>query len=116
MIRAKHVARSKRCKVIADDGYFAVEFMDVLSFRNELDAPEIAWYKDRSLSRHERFNGLTKNYNALTKMFHHDRSNSRGRASSVQHPRHKACVEAVCVSIQYELDLGITSLLDPYPS
>lgn len=113
MVCAKQHARGNNFRVIADDGYIANKFMDVLAYRNELDPPEIAYFKDRALSRHETFNGLTTRYKCLRKKFHHDRSSDN---SEHKHPRHKACVEAICVTIQCEMDVGVTSLLDPYPT
>lgn len=101
-------------RVIADDGYFKNKLVDVLLYRNELDPREINWFKDRALSRHESFNKLTRNYNCLGKTpFLHDHSSGNEDASF---PMHKACVEAVCVTIQIEFDLGEKALLDPYPS
>jgi len=111
-IEEKQRARGTKAKVLADDGYFAHDLLEFLSFRNELDPSEIAWFKDRALSRHERFNGLTKNFKSMKELFHHDRGENPNR----EHPRHRDALEAICVAIQYELDLGITSLLDPYPS
>lgn len=112
-IKDLQAARREVIKVIADDGYFTQECIGILSYRNELDPREIAWFKDRSLSRHETFNGRTKRFNCLTASFHHDRSSDN---SAHEHPRHKACVESICVTIQYELEIGETTLLDPYPS
>jgi len=98
--------------IIADDGYISNELLKVLSLRNELDPRDLAYFKDRALSRHETFNGLTKNaYRILTTNFRHD----RGWNPLHKHPRHKAVVEAICVTLQYEMDLGIKTLLDPYP-
>jgi hypothetical protein len=111
-IEKKQEERSTDFRVIADDGYFGADFLGTLAFRNEFDPEEIAWFKDRALSRHERFNGMTKNFKCLTKNFRHD----RGWNESNQHPRHKACVEAVCVTLQYELDTGVTELFDAYPT
>ena len=99
-------------RVIADDGYLAKKLMHVLSCCNEMDPKEIAYFKDRALSRHEKFNGLTKVYDILTAKFRHDRGWNPFR----RHPRHQACVESICVTIQYELDLGHKSLFDPYPT
>lgn len=111
-IEKKQLERSNDFRVIADDGYFAKDLMETLAFRNEFDSQEVAWLKDRGLARHEKFNGLTKNYRCLTAKFHHDRSSDN---SNHAHPRHKACVEAVCVTIQVEMDVGVKSLFDPYP-
>ena len=111
MIRAKQEARGNDFRVIADDGYNAGDLLDALCLRNELDPREIAYFKDRALSRHETFNGMTKRYNCLCAKFRHD----KGSNPNKEHPRHQACVEAICVTIQYELDLGVAKLLDPYP-
>lgn len=99
-------------RIIADDGYKVIALLHVLSHRNEFDPRDIGWFKDRALSRHERFNGLTTNFRCLRVKFHHDRSSDN---SAGEFPKHKACVEAICVTIQYEFDLGETSLFDPYP-
>lgn len=112
MVKDKQTARSSKTKVIADDGFFAEDLLPFLSTRNEMDVSEVAYFKDRALSRQERFNGLTKNFKVLKSNFRHD----RGYNPNEEHPRHKACVEAICVAIQYELDLGITTLIDPYPT
>jgi len=112
MIEAKQRARSSTTRIIADSGYIEEGLHNLLSYRNELDPPEIGWFKDRALSRQERFHGLIQNFEVLTKSFRHDRGLNPDR----QHPRHKACVEAACVAVQYEIDLGITTLIDAYPS
>ena len=110
-IKDKQLARQNDFRAIADDGHFAKAFLDVLAFRNEFDDEEIAWHKDRALSRHEKFNGLTRRFDALNVKFGHD----KGWNTNMQHPRHKACVEAICVTVQCELDLGLVSLFDPCP-
>lgn len=111
-IRAKQATRSNTFRAIADDGYMSKELQDVLVFRNEMDPPELAYFKDRALARHETFNGMTKRYACMTKLFHHD----RGQNPERKHPRHKTCLEAICVTIQVELNLGVETLLDPYPT
>lgn len=110
-IEKKQTERTNEFRVIADDGYFAEDLMNVLSFRNEFDPREVAYFKDCALSRHERFNGLTKNYKILKVNFRHDRGDNPNR----EFPRHKAVVEAICVTLQYEFDLGVKNLFDPYP-
>ena len=111
MIEAKQAARLNEFRIIADDGYFAGDLTNVLAYRNEFDPAEMAYFKDCALSRHERFNGMTKNYNILKVNFRHD----RGMNPNLEFPRHKAVVEAICVTLQYELDLGIKTLFDPHP-
>lgn len=59
-IRTKQAEKDNNFRAIVDDGYFALEMLDVCAFRNELDPSEVAWFKDRALSRQEKFNGLTK--------------------------------------------------------
>ena len=99
--------------IIADDGCFQKDFCEFLAYRNELDPQEIAWFKDRALSCHESFNKLTKNYACLAVRFRHDHTSGN---YDHQHPMHKACVEAVCVTIQCEFDEGEKMLLNPCPS
>jgi len=110
-IEEKQLERGNSFCVIADDGYVDRELLSVLSLRNELDPPEIAYYKDCALSRHETFNGMTKTYRILKANFRQD----RGWNPDYKFPRHQAVVEAICVTLQYELDFGIKTLFDPYP-
>jgi hypothetical protein len=110
-IELKQQLRNNDFRIIADDGYFKKELTSTLSFRNEFDPKDVSYYKDRGLSRHERFNGMTKNYRCLTASFRHD----RGMNNERQHPTHKACVEAICVTLQFELDCGLVELFDPFP-
>ena len=111
MIEKKQQERGNDFRTIADDGYFAGDLIDTLSFRNEFDPRDVSYYKDRALSRHEKFNGLTKTYAILTTSFRHD----RGVNPEKEFPRHKAVVESIVVTLQYELDLGIKHLFDPFP-
>jgi hypothetical protein len=111
-IERKQESRGNDFRVIADDGYFSKDLTRLLSYRNELDPREIAWFKDRALSRHESFNGKTKVYRCLTSKFRHD----RGDNPDNKHPMHQACVEAICVTLQCEMDCGVLTLLDPYPT
>ena len=110
-IRKKQRDRGNNAKIIADKGYWAVDLLDAISLRNEFDPSHIKRLKDNALSRQETFNGWTKDYKCCIKKFLHD----RGHNPNQEHPRHKACVEAICVTIQYELDLGCKHLFDPYP-
>ena len=109
-LEAKQQERGKQTRVIADSGYTAHDLAETISFRNEFDPPDLAYFKDRALSRHESFNRLTKHYKIMTSKFLHDRGNNPNK----QHPRHQACLLGICVTVQCELDLKITSLLDPY--
>ena len=74
-------------RVIADKGYSSKELSKVLTFRNEFDPSEVAYFKDRALSRHERFNGWTKDFKCLANgsHFHYDRVDNPKRL----HLRHK---------------------------
>ena len=109
-IKEKRAKDSSDFRIIADQGYFKIELIPVMSCRNDFDFPEVAYFKDRALSRHENFNGLTKNYRCLTTKFRHDKGDNPNK----EHPRHVACVTAICVSIQCEMDLKVTKLSDPY--
>jgi hypothetical protein len=71
--------------------------------RNEFDPRQVAWFKDRVLSRQEAFNGKTKNYRCLTNEFVHS------------HDLHRQVVESICVTLQYEMDAGLLDLFDAYP-
>ena len=64
-------------RVIADDGYFKKDLLGILSFRNEFDPRDIAWFKDRALSRHEQFNGYTKRFKILEERFSHDHTSGK---------------------------------------
>ena len=103
-IEKKQAERKNKFRIIADDGYVAEDLMNVISTRNEFDRKELAYFKDRALSRQEKFNLYTKNgYDILDKNFRHD----HGDNPDQQHPGHKAVVEMICVTIQSEMDLGI---------
>jgi hypothetical protein len=112
-VELKQQERGNDFRLIADDGYFGEEYLDTLAFRNEFDAKDIVYYKDRALSRHESFNGKTKNFRVLKDKFRHDRTSGNPNR---EHPTHKACVEAICVTLQYEMDMGLLTLLDPFPN
>ena len=109
-VEKKQTDRNNEFRVIADDGYTANNLLHAVSLRNELDPKQVEYYKDRSLSRQEKLNGLTKCYKVLQMSFRHDRGN-------INHdfPRHKAVVEAICVTVQVELDVGTKTLFDPWP-
>lgn len=111
-IEQKQTERNNAFRVIGDDGYIAKDLLKTISLRNELDPKDVAYFKDRSLARHEKFNSYTKNgFEILRNKFRQDRGDNPNR----EHPRHKAVVEMICVTVQYELDLGIKKLFDPYP-
>ena len=88
-------------RIIADGGY--QDEGDVISLKNELDPRELAQFKDRALARHEKFNGLLKNFNVLSDVFRHGREN------------HVVAFEACCCLTQYQLDNGSVALFCAYP-
>ena len=90
--------------MIADDIYKDQEIADVISNRNELDPRDLAYFKDRALSRHEIFNSFLKKWKVLDEVF---------RAHDLDD--HQVCFEAVAAIACYQLDNGSYSLLDPYP-
>ena len=69
-----------------------------------LDHRDLAYFKDRALSRHEIFNSFLKKWKVLDEVF---------RAHDLDD--HQVCFEAVAAIACYQLDNGNYSLLDPYP-
>lgn len=116
-IEAKQQQRKDpNIRVIADDGYFAKDLIKTLAFRNEFDPRDIAYFKDRALARHERVNGRSKDFKCLRVKFRHDRGMKPIDTTPGDFSSHKACVEAIFVTIQVELDMGEFNLFDPYPN
>ena len=101
-LKERRTATGRPIRLIADDGYMQKDLLEFLSLRNEFDPKTIAYFKDRALSRQEAFNGKTKNYRCLTTEFRHN------------HGLHQHCVETICVTLQYEMDMGLLSLFDAY--
>lgn len=101
-VRQQREARRRDIRLIADDGYTEFALYDCLSLRNEFDPRDVAQFKNRVLSRHETFNGKTKNYRCLRENFRHS------------HDLHRCCVESICVTLQYEMDNGLLTLFDAY--
>ncbi len=89
-LKAKLEATNKRG--IADGGYPG--HPKVLSTPNKHDSKAVKKFKSRALKRHEKFNGMTKNFDCLSGRFRH----------SVDRFTH--CFEAVCVICQYQLENG----------
>jgi hypothetical protein len=87
-------------RVIADDAYSSA--VDYASCRNEFDPPEIAYFKERVMARHESFNSRLKKFKCFVQKWRHDLS------------LHKIVFEAVCVTEQYQMEHG-KPLLDPFP-
>ena len=78
--RKKQAERGNEFRIIADDGYFATDLTGVLSYRNELDPKEIAYFKDRALAQTETFNLMTVNgFEILKKKFRHDEGSIQRR-------------------------------------
>lgn len=88
-------------RAIADDIYTAEP--EYISTRNEMDPREIELFKDRVKCRHEKFNGLLKNFGCLHEKFRHGVAN------------HEVAFKAVCAIVHYELETGGAKLYDPYP-
>jgi len=62
----------------------------------------VAYFKDRALSRQEVFNGKTKTFRCMKVEFTHS------------HEMHRQAVESICVTLQYEMDLGLLDSFDAY--
>ena len=88
------------------DGIYS-SYTEVISSKNDFDPADIAKFKNRSLARHEKFNGLLKNFNVLHQTFRHKHGDLL-----VQHRKHFL---AVLVLVQTQLDNGGFTLFDVYP-
>ena len=75
-VEQKQRDRNNDFRIIADAGYIENALEATLTCRNELDDRDVAYFKDRALSRHENFNRLTKHYRIMTSKFHHDRGDN----------------------------------------
>jgi hypothetical protein len=80
--------------VIADKGYRGEP--GVVSYPNHLDDEDVRDFKKRVRARHETFNGRLKTFDVLKQVFRH---------KPVLH-QHKACLEAIAVITQCEINLG----------
>jgi hypothetical protein len=89
-LKAKLKATGK--KGIGDGGYRG--HPGEMSTPNSHDSKEANKFKSRASKRHEKFNGMTKNFDCLSGRFRH----------SVD--RFKSCFEAVCVICQYQMENG----------
>ena len=79
-------------KAIGDAGYPGHHA--TVSTPNGHDNTSVAKFKSRALKRHEKFNGMTKNFDCLSGRFRHSVS------------RFGTCFEAVCVVCQYQMENG----------
>jgi hypothetical protein len=86
----KKKLRNTGKKAIGDGGYSG--HPKQISTPNSHDSKAVFKFKSRALKRHEKFNGLTKNFDCLSGRFRH----------SVD--RFKNCFEAVCVIAQYQIE------------
>ena len=77
---------------IADRGYRGES--DLLSVPSSQDTPEVRYFKQRALLRHENFNGRLKNFDCLEERFRH----------SIK--KHKQCFKACAVIVQLQLENG----------
>lgn len=84
-------------KVIADRGYGGVLQVCIPSTR---DPPHVRKFSSRVRCRHETFNGRIKKFSSMDQTWTH----------GVE--KHKMALEAVCVTMQYQMDNGST-LFDP---
>lgn len=84
-------------KGIADGGYAG--YPKLLSTPNTHDLPEVAKFKSRARLRHEKYNGMCKEFDCLDSRFRHSRE------------KLQACFEAVAVVVQYKMAMG-TPLYD----
>jgi len=87
-------------KVIADHGYKG--YPKLISTANSRDTEEVRKFKVRARQRHEKFNGMTKEFLCLSNKFRHQKD-MEGKL--------QACYEAVVVITQYKMELG-TPLFD----
>jgi SRSO17 transposase len=78
--------------VIGDQGYRGEP--GTISTRNRFDTPAVKKLKCRTKARHESFNSRIKDFKVLDERFRHGLQ------------KHKACFEACCVIVQYDLDNG----------
>lgn len=83
-------------KLIADLGYRTrrPDEVDMVAFPNSKDSNALKKFKSLARSRHETVNGRIKAYACMFDEFRH----------SVE--KHKLCFYAICVIIQYHLDVG----------
>jgi hypothetical protein len=85
-------------RAIGDGGYQGHD--DQVSTPNSIDSRPVRKFKSRALKRHEKLNGYTKRYDCLSGRFRHSPE------------KFCLCFEAVCVIVQYQLDVGQDYLFD----
>jgi len=79
-------------RVVADKGYRG--YPDQVSWPNDLDSQQVKWFKERSMNRHETCNSRLKKFRILDNRFRHTIA------------QHKTVFEAICVIVQYQMELG----------
>ncbi|KAG7365523.1 DDE superfamily endonuclease [Nitzschia inconspicua] len=89
-LKAMLIAKKKMC--IADGGYAGSDHIHHCSTPNIHDSRPVRRFKARALKRHEKFNGLIKNFHSVDCRFRH----SIGKFKSV--------FEAICVICQYQIE------------
>jgi hypothetical protein len=82
-------------RIIGDRGYISSQPDErILSTPNKFDSKELAKFKSRARLRQETFNGRLKNFRALKETYRHAQE------------KHRYVMEAVCVTVQYQMDNG----------
>jgi DDE superfamily endonuclease len=79
-------------KIIADKAYRGEP--EKLTCPNLHDSLQVASFKARARARHETFNKRIKDYQITRQEFRHS------------HGKHKIAFEAVCVLVQYDVDIN----------
>jgi hypothetical protein len=88
----KNKLQSTGKKIIADGGYRG--YPKIASTPNSQDTEEVSKFKVRARQRHEKYNGMIKEFECLDSRFHHSRE------------RLVACFEAVVVLVEYKMEMG----------
>jgi len=76
-------------KAVTDRGYHGA----MVARPNPHDDPQLRTFKARARMRQEAFHSRIKAYNCMIDQFRHGMD------------QHKTCVESICVTLQYEMDL-----------
>jgi hypothetical protein len=85
-------------KAIGDSGYNG--FPSKVTTSHGSHSKEFCQFIARAKDRQESFNSRLKAFNVLSARFRH------GSSTKDKMDRHKACVEAICVLVQYDMDNG----------
>jgi DDE superfamily endonuclease len=95
-LKAKMLATAPGKIAIADRGYATSrpDEVAILATPNETDPEALGNFKRRVRCRHETFNGRIKFFKCLSDTFRHGLD------------KHKFALEAVCVTVQYQMDNG----------